>query len=211
MAQRGKKVNKNNAKPFKGRLIGYARVSTKQQSLQMQIDFLKEAGVQSKDIYEEKISARSDNRPKLAQALRAIRSDDMFVVYKLDRLSRSLPELIKQLDWFAKRGIKFKSITEGIEINLSDCKPAERLQVHMIASLAQFEVDLDRERTTDGVRRAQERGVKFGAKPKITDEQVVEAMALRDKGMSLKQVADKYKVSGNTIIRRINKYIKENP
>jgi len=103
------------------------------------------------------------------------------------------------------------SITEGIRINLSNCKPAERLQVNMIASLAQFEVDLDIERTTDGVRRAKERGVKFGAKNKISDKQVKEAMHLRDKGMSLKEVAKKYKVSGQTILRRIKKYIKENP
>jgi len=211
MPSRSTKKDIEVGRPEYGRLIGYARVSTKQQSLSMQIQFLKEAGVHEDDIYQEKMSGRTKDRTQLKRALQAIRSGDTFVVYKLDRLGRDLPEVIKRLDWFAKEDIKFKSITEGIEINLSDCKPAERLQVHMLASLAQFEVDLDRERTSDGVQRAKERGVKFGAKEKISDKQVVRAIKMRDQGKSLKQVAVKFKVSQQTILRRIKKYVKENP
>lgn len=210
MGNRGKKTGINAERPVTGRMIGYARVSTKQQSLQMQIDYLIEEGVHPEDIFKEKMSGRIDKRPELDKALRSIRSGDYFVVYKLDRLGRDLPELIRRLDWFAKQDIVFKSITEGISINLNKCRPAERLQVNMIAALAQFEVDLDRERTANGVQKAQERGVKFGAKEKITDNQVKAAMVMRDKGASMATIAKKYKVSVQTINRRFKKYVKDN-
>jgi len=211
VTKRSKKGAETPVEPEDTILIGYARVSTKQQSLQMQIDMLIEAGVHPDNIYKEQMSGRSDNRKELKNAIRQMRDGDTFVVYKLDRLSRKLPGLVKQLDEFASKGVKFKSITEGIEINLSDCKPAERLQVHMIASLAQFEVDQSQERSRDGVKRAQARGVKFGREEKISDKQVVEAMKMRDKGKSLAVIAEIYGVVPNTIIRRIKKYIKENP
>jgi len=211
LAKRTKKGAETPVKPDDSILIGYARVSTKQQSLQMQIDMLIEVGVLPENIYEEQMSGRADNRPQLKNAIRQMRDGDTLVVYKLDRLSRDLPTLIKHLDNFASKGVRFKSITEGIEINLSNCKPAERLQVHMIASLAQFEVDQSQERSRDGVKRAQARGVKFGRQEKITDKQVREAIIMRDKGKSLKQIAEKYGVVPNTILRRIDKYIKENP
>ena len=191
--------------PEKGLLIGYARVSTQQQNLDTQLFFLAEAGVEEDLIYKEKLSGRSDKRPELDKALRVIRSGDTFVVYKLDRLGRSLSDLIKRLDWFCKNGIRFKSITEGIDVDLSSCTPAQRLQVNMIASLAQFEVDLDIERTTDGVRRAIARGVKFGAKEKITDKQVLEAILMRDRGSSRAQIATHFKVAPQTIYRRMRK------
>lgn len=191
--------------PEKGLLIGYARVSTQQQNLDTQLFFLAEAGVDEDLIYKEKLSGRSDKRPELDKALRVIRDGDTFVVYKLDRLGRSLSDLIKRLDWFCQKGVRFKSITEGIDINLSSCTPAQRLQVNMIASLAQFEVDLDIERTTDGVRRAMARGVKFGAKEQVSDDQIRESILLRDKGMSRAQIAEKFKVSPQTIYRRVKK------
>ncbi|WP_299076174.1 recombinase family protein [uncultured Paraglaciecola sp.] len=211
MGTRGKKPHKEAENAGMGKLIGYARVSTKQQSLQMQIDYLREAGVLDEDIYQEKQSAVTGKRTALKHALRAMRDGDTFVVYKLDRLGRSLTEVLDNLNYFAEQGIKFMSITEGVCINLSDCKPAERLQVNMIASLAQFEVDLDRERTTDGVRKAKERGVVFGAKEKITDKQVKAALHLRDQGKSMAQIANKYDVTTQTIARRFKKYLKDNP
>jgi len=196
--------NKNDKSP-KGRLIGYARVSTQQQSLEMQFSQLKAAGVEDHNIHHEKISALANKRPALDEALRSIRRGDTFVVYKLDRLGRDLPDLINRMDDFAKNGIMFKSISEGISIDLCSCTPAQRLQVNMIASLAQFEVDLDRERTTHGIQAALARGVKVGAKEKITEKQMDRVMKLRDQGKSQSQIAKEYKVTPQTIYRRIKK------
>lgn len=210
MVKRGKNQDIKHTDEEEGTLIGYARVSTKQQNLDTQLFFLHEAGVDDENIYKEKLSGRSDKRPQLDRALRQTRSGDTFVVYKLDRLGRSLSDLIEKMDWFCKMNIKFKSITEGIHIDLGSCTPAERLQVNMIASLAQFEVDLDVERTTDGVRRAMARGVKFGAKEKISDEQIKEAILMIDRGTSRVQVAKHFKVSPQTIYRRIRLYEKQN-
>ena len=119
-------------------LIGYARVSTEDQNLNLQRDALKKHGVEPDQIYEEQISGTTRNRPELISCLRALREDDVLVVWRLDRLGRSLPDLIKIINDLSARKIGFKSLTEEIDTTTA----GGRLIFHVFGAVAQFERDL---------------------------------------------------------------------
>jgi DNA invertase Pin-like site-specific DNA recombinase len=152
--------------------IGYARVSTDEQNTALQLAALKRAGV--KKIFEDKISGAAVKRPGLDKCLKTLKTGDVLVVWKLDRLGRSLPHLVGILADLKQKGIGFKSLTEAIDTESA----AGRLLGHMIAALAEFERSLITERTRAGVKAAKLRGVKLGRRFSLTSAQVNHARKL---------------------------------
>ena len=177
------------------RKIGYARVSTAEQSLEMQTDALARAGVLADDMHVEKVSAAASKRPRLEEAIASLRPGDTFVVWKLDRLARSLQDLLRRLEQISTAGAEFKSVTDAIDTTTA----TGRLVMHLLGSIAEFERDLIRERTKAGMRAASERGMRPGQPEKLDGKQKAEAQRMRDKGISARSIAKKFKVSVPTI------------
>src|SRR5215216_1580823 len=141
--------------------IGYARVSTNEQNLDLQRDALLKAGVSPKNIYTDKITGTKHERPGLVQALSHLREGDTFVVWRLDRLGRSLKHLIETVTKLQEQHIAFKSITENIDTSTA----TGQLVFHIFGALAEFERNLINERTMAGLEAARARGRK-GGRPK---------------------------------------------
>lgn len=187
--------SKRHTEPETGKnLIGYARVSTQEQNLEMQIDALIRAGVPRNHIVVEKVSAAA-KRKALDEIFDGLREGDELVVWKMDRLARNLKELIERMERIRALGCGFRSISEQIDVST----PAGKLLFHVVGALAEFERDLVIERTKAGVRRAMADGVKFGADPKLKPEDVKAAQKMRDGGQSIRTIAKQFKVSHNTI------------
>ena len=155
-------------------IIGYARVSTREQNLDLQLDALKEAGC--KLIFEEKVSGVKD-RPELDKALAYLREGDTFVIWKLDRLGRSLKDLVYIVDCLQKRKIAFKSIVDGIDTNSA----LGRCQFGIFASLAEYEREIIVERTRAGLQAAKERGKLTGRPIGLSEDAKRKAIAGRYK------------------------------
>ena len=178
--------------------IGYARVSTDDQNLDLQRDALTRAGCT--EIYEEKASGRSAERLELEHCLRALRPGDALSVWRLDRLGRSLPDLVRIVGDLESRGIAFESITEKIETGSA----AGKLVFHVFAALAEFERNLIRERTHAGLTAARARGRTGGRKPKLDAKQMREIRAmLKDPDVRVTDVAARYGVSRATIYKHV--------
>ena len=176
-------------------LIGYARVSTEEQNLEMQIAALTRNGVPRAHISVEKVSAAASKRPALDGILEGLRPGDVLVVWKMDRIARSLSDLMAKMAAISAAGASFKSLTEHIDTST----PGGRLIFHVLGALAEFERDLIVERTRAGVLAAKARGVRFGQERKLGDKQVAKAQKMRDAGKSIRVIADKFDVSHNTI------------
>ncbi|GIM46827.1 recombinase family protein [Collibacillus ludicampi] len=153
--------------------IGYARVSTVDQSLDMQIDALKEAGCER--IYTEKESGAKDDRPELERALDNLREGDILVVYKLDRLARSTVKLIMTLDEIQKKGAEFVSLNDKIDTTTA----AGKALFGMLAVFAEFERNVIIERTKAGLEAARARG-RVGGRPKTDQKKIEKAIKLYD-------------------------------
>src|SRR5215472_1555044 len=165
-------------------LIGYARVSTADQNLDLQRDALTKAGCGR--IFEEHASGAKDDRPELAAAVSHARAGDTLIVYKLDRLGRSIRSLIDFTNGLRERGIEFRSVTDGIDTST----PAGRFYFHILAALAEMERDPIRERVNAGLAAARARGRKGGRKPKLTPKQIAHARRLLDdRDTTIKEVA----------------------
>ncbi len=176
--------------------IGYARVSTDDQHLDLQRDALQQAGCSV--IYEEAASGKSAARPELEQCLKALRAGDTLVVWRLDRLGRSLKDLLRIVDDLKERGISFVSLTEKIETDTA----AGKMAFHLFGALSEFERSLIRERTQAGLAAARARGRAGGRKPKLDDKQVREIRRLMtDPTIPVSQIAKSYKVSRTTIYK----------
>lgn len=180
-------------------LIGYARVSTADQKLALQQDALTSAGCEQ--LFTDTASGAKSARPGLAAALQACRAGDTLVVWKLDRLGRSLPHLVETVRELVGRGVGFKSLQENIDTTTSSGK----LIFHIFASLAEFERDLIRERTNAGLAAARARGRK-GGRPKGVDEKKRKAaLALKeDKRRSVREICEILSISRNTYYKYIN-------
>lgn len=148
--------------------IGYARVSTGEQTLDLQLDALSKAGCSK--IYEETASGAKADRPVLEEVLSYLRGGDTLVVWRLDRLGRSLQHLIETVSALAERGIGFKSLTEQIDTTT----PGGKLIFHVFGALAEFERDLIRERTQAGLAAARARGRLGGRPKKLADAKKLE-------------------------------------
>lgn len=181
-----------------GKRIGYARVSTDDQNLDLQRDALTRSGCIT--IYEETASGKSSSRIELEHCRKALRSGDTLVVWRLDRLGRSLSDLVKIISELEKDGITFESLGEKIDTGSASGK----LQFHVFAALAEFERNLIRERTLAGLSAARARGRVGGRKPKLNEKQIREIKALlSDPAARVKDVADRYGISRATLYKRV--------
>ena len=177
-------------------VFGYARVSTRDQSLAAQIEQLKAAGCVK--IYREKVSGARADRPELAKAIRALEPGGTFIVCRLDRLARSTRDLLNTLDAVAKAGASFKSLAD----TWADTTNAHgRLIVTVLGGLAEFERELIRARTGEGRQRAKANGVRFGRPQKLTPFQRREAIQRLDAGEPQADIARLLGVSQPTISR----------
>lgn len=176
-------------------LIGYARVSTQDQNLDLQTEALTKAGC--KRIFNDKISGSRAERPGLTKALEMLREDDILIVWKLDRLGRSVKNLVDLVGELHKQGIQFKSLTDAIDTGT----PSGRFFFHVMASLAEMERELIVERTRAGLDVARQLGRKGGRKPKMTDSKIESAKKLLASGVPPKDVAKNLGVSVPTLYR----------
>jgi DNA invertase Pin-like site-specific DNA recombinase len=178
---------------------GYARVSMDDQTPGLQFAALKKAGC--KTVFKDDgLSGATTKRPALLRCLKKLEPDDTLIVWKLDRLGRSLRDLITMLDELKQRRVKFRSLTEYIDTDT----PTGRAMWQMIGLLAELERSLVSERTRAGVKAARRRGVKFGRKRKLTPQQLDHARALIEKGEHDRQgIADLFKVSRTTLYRAL--------
>lgn len=166
-------------------LIGYARVSTADQSLDMQMDALKKAGCHQ--VFTDVASAVKSVRPGLEKALAYLREGDTLVVWKIDRLGRSLAHLVQTVDQLRERGVAFRSLTDaGLDTTTRNGK----LLFNLFATLAEFERDLIRERTKAGLATAAANGRRGGRRPVITPAKLDRALRLiRDKKLTVREAA----------------------
>lgn len=172
--------------------IGYARVSTDEQNLRMQLDALEAFGVEK--IFEDRgVSGSAVIKPALRECLEFAREGDELVVWRLDRLSRSLKELIELADALGQRNLAFRSLHEQIET----VSPAGRLFFHIVGALAEFEREIIRARTREGMAAARRAGKRLGRPPAISDEQWREAKALMS-GPKPKKAAEVGRLLGVT-------------
>lgn len=177
--------------------VGYARVSTNEQSLDLQKEALEKADC--KRIYEDQMSGLRDDRPGLQKALEQLREGDTFVVWKLDRLGRSVKSLIEFTNNLEQNKVHFKSLTDNIDTST----PAGRFFFHVMASLAQMERELIVERTRAGLAAAKQRGRVGGRKRRMTDSKIESAKQLLTNGIPPKEVASNLSVSVPTLYRWI--------
>jgi DNA invertase Pin-like site-specific DNA recombinase len=198
------------SKPNNSLHIGYARVSTDDQELAMQIDALRRAGCQQ--IYSETVSSRHSiaNRPQLDECLRALRSGDTLTVWRMDRLGRSLTELVFIINDLHKRGIAFESLTEHIDTSTA----TGSLMFHVFAALAEFERNIIRERTRAGLLAARERGRTGGRKPKVTPQLKREMEVLyNSRTIKVVDICKRYDITLSTFYRAVlgRSYTKKEP
>jgi DNA invertase Pin-like site-specific DNA recombinase len=184
------------------RLVGYARVSTQDQNLSLQIDALLRAGVSKDLIYTDKASGAKNQRPGLDACLEQLRSGDVLLVWRLDRLGRSVRHLVTLIDELRERQIGFRSVCDGA---VDTTTPSGELIFHVFSALAQFERRLIQERTNAGLAAARARGHKGGRPPiKPNDRRIVLANKLfQDKSISLDDICATLKISKSTLYRYI--------
>jgi DNA invertase Pin-like site-specific DNA recombinase len=180
-------------------LIGYARVSTTEQNLDLQLDALDKAGCER--VFSDQASGAKAERPGLEEALAFARPGDTLVVWKLDRLGRSLRHLIDTIGALSERGVGFKSLQESIDTTTSGGK----LVFHVFGALAEFERDLIRERTNAGLKAARARG-RMGGRPKaLSDKQQQQARALvKDPSLSIGEICKTLRISRSTFYRYVS-------
>ena len=177
---------------------GYARVSTDDQNADLQKAALRKAGCE-KIFTDDGLSGATTKRPALLRCLKALKTGDTLTVWKLDRLGRSLRDLITMLDDLKQRGVKFHSLTEAIDTET----PTGRAMWQMIGVLAELERSLIGERTRAGVAAARARGVKFGRKLKLTRQQINQARKLIAQGERPEDVAASFHVGRTTLYRAL--------
>jgi len=183
-----------------GRVIGYARVSTDGQDLSLQLDALKEHGCAEEFMFVDKASGARSERPGLDACLETLREGDVLLVWRLDRLGRSMPHLVNLVEELRERGVGFRSICDGA---IDTTTASGELIFNIFSSLAQFERQLIQERTRAGLAAARARGRKGGRKPlDPNDPRVQTAKAMhRDKGMPITDICQTLNISRATFYR----------
>ncbi len=176
-------------KPTTGKLIGYARVSTEDQELRLQVDALEKAGCWN--IYKEHASATRGRRPQFELAMTDLRAGDVFIVWKLDRLARNMRQLYAIVDRIHAAGATFKSLTEGIDFSTA----TGELMFGMLGHFAQFEVAMTAKRTAAGIAALKARGFSYGPKPKLSPAKAAQLVTMRKKGVSKANIARHFKIS----------------
>ena len=184
--------------------IGYARVSTYEQNLDLQIQALTNLGC--KKIYSDKVSGSKAERIELNKLKENIRSGEVVVVWKLDRMSRNLKDLIELIKYFEDKGVGVKSITENIDTTT----PSGKLIFHIFGSMAEFERDIIRERTMAGLAAARARG-RRGGRPKTTtpeQDKLIWSM-YKDKTIEIQTITDTFKISKSKLFKLVGRVKEE--
>ncbi|MGH1416136.1 MAG: recombinase family protein [Pelagimonas sp.] len=181
--------------------IGYARVSSAEQNLDLQVEALAEAGCdQIITDHGQSGAAAAESRAGFAEAMELLEKGDLLVVWKLDRVGRSIADLVHLLRLFGDRGIEFRSLTDGIDTTTA----GGRLVFHIMGALAEFERDLIQERTKAGLRAAKKRGKRLGRPPALTDVQIAHAKtAIQAKRETVSGMAEILGVNRSTLQRAI--------
>ena len=179
-------------------LVGYARVSTAEQRLDLQLDALRQAGCER--VYTDRASGAKAERPGLAEALDYVREGDTLVVWRLDRFGRSLRDLVARVGELEERGVGFRSLQEAIDTTSA----AGKLVFHVFGALAEFERDLIRERTMAGLASARARG-RSGGRPRAMDDEKVRLASrlMKDPEVSVGGVCRAVGVSSATLYRYV--------
>jgi DNA invertase Pin-like site-specific DNA recombinase len=181
--------------------IGYARVSTQDQNPELQTDALKSAGCEQ--IFTDKLSGATRERPELESCIKTLRKGDTLIVWRLDRLGRSLKDLVEIISELENNGIAFKSLNESIDTSSAGGK----LIFHIFGALSEFERNLIRERTLAGLEAAKARGRTGGRKPKMNAKDVAKANAmLADPNITKIEVAEHFAVSRVTLDAALRRY-----
>ena len=176
--------------------VGYARVSTEDQKLEIQLQKLKQAGC--KKVFQEKVSGVHRQRPELAKMLEHVREGDTVIVWKLDRLARSTRQLLETVEMFERRKIGLKTITQNIDTT----NAGGRLIFTVFGAIAEFEREIIRERTRAGLDAARSRGRKGGRPRSLTDKDLKQARALlTDPEITVEEVARRFGVGPSTLYR----------
>jgi len=178
-----------------GRLVGYCRVSTVEQNLDMQVAALERYGVHPDNIHSDKASGATFNRRGLKSAFKDLRPGDTLVIWKLDRLGRSLRDLLDKVKELDDKDIKLVSLTEHIDTKT----PLGKMLIAVLGSVAQFERDLTIERTRAGLQRRREKGLQVGAPSVMDDKRKARIEKMLRAGMSVKDIAKREKIAINTV------------
>lgn len=173
--------------------VGYARVSSVGQSLAVQLDKLKSC----RKVFQEKKSAAGGKRPQLEACLEYVREDDTLCVTRLDRLARSTWHLCQIAEELKRKGVEL----EVLDQNINTADATGRLLFNMLGAIAQFETEIRAERQRDGIKKAQERGVRFGAAKKLTENQTSEMRQKRADGILIKNLMKEYSLSKASVYR----------
>ena len=179
--------------------IGYARVSSVGQTLDVQLSKLQHC----EKIFQEKRSGASSTRPRLRACLEYVREGDALVVTRLDRLARSTLHLCQIADELERKCVDLQVLDQNI--NTADA--TGRLLFNMLGAIAQFETELRAERQKDGIQKAKERGVQFGKRKKLSPEQIAELQQRRQEGVLIKTLMKEYDLSKSSVYRYLNETI----
>jgi DNA invertase Pin-like site-specific DNA recombinase len=184
------------------KLVGYARVSTQDQELQLQIDALLKEGCQKNDIFVDKVSGLKRERPGLDKCLAELQTGDTLVVWRLDRLGRSMQHLVSLVEQLREKGVGFRSICDGV---INTTTASGELIFNIFSSLAQFERRLIIERTNAGLNAARARGKRGGRKKVESDNPKVQTAKKmhQDHGMSISDICTTLKISRSSFYRYV--------
>lgn len=179
--------------------VGYARVSSTGQALNVQLDLLREAGCEK--VYSEKRSGLDGGRLELAKCIDYLREGDVLVVTKLDRLARSTSDLYSIIGRLKDKGVAFQCLDNR---DLDTTTKAGKLLIGMLALIAEFEADIRKERQLEGIAKAKERGVRFGRAPSIDSDQIEELRRLRVAGTLIKDLQKQFSLSKAHVYRLLD-------
>jgi DNA invertase Pin-like site-specific DNA recombinase len=178
-------------------MVGYARVSSVGQTLEVQLEKLAHCD----KLYQEKASGTSYQRPQLSACLEYVREGDTLVVTRLDRLARSTLHLCQISDELQRKQVNLKVLDQSIDTN----DATGRLLFNMLGAIAQFETELRAERQMDGIQKAKERGTRFGRKRSLTDEQIQELRKMREDGVTISELERRFGISKASVYRYLGK------
>lgn len=178
--------------------VGYARVSSTGQSLEVQLDKLTAAGCA--EIFQEKRSGVDAKRPKLLECIRYVRKGDVLVITKLDRLARSTLDLLKIIQELDDKKVGFKVLDQPIDTTTKE----GRLMFGVLGSIAQFETELRKERQMEGIEKAKKKGVRFGRQALLSPKQVAQMREKRASGVLIKDLMSEFKLSKASVYRLLS-------
>lgn len=179
--------------------VGYSRVSSISQALDVQLDKLARAGCTK--VFKEKRSGRqAENRPELQAALEYVREGDVLVVSRLDRVARSVLDLAKIAELLKRKGVSLRVLDQGLDTSTSEGK----LMFNLLGAFAEFEADIRQERQADGIALAKRKGVKFGRKKALTETQEERIRKMRtEESFSIEQLAERFSISRSSVYRAL--------